>query len=76
VADFQFVWSDRNGDGKPQPEEVRFTPARIKAVNWFDRTLGVQAGSHRYEVKEFLPDGAPVEEEVWPVVDGSGEWRR
>lgn len=57
---FQFTWSDRNGDGKPQVAEVVFTPARIQGVSWFDRSLGIQGGPHRFEVKEFTADGVPV----------------
>jgi len=60
LENFQFVWSDRNGDGKPQVDEIVFTPAHIRGVNWFDRSLGIQAGTHRYEVKEFTSDGVPI----------------
>ena len=60
LMDFQFMWSDRDGDGLPQAAEVEFMPATIRDVAWFDRTLGVQAGKGRYEVKEFLADGVPV----------------
>jgi len=59
-ADLQFIWSDANGDGKPQVDEVTFHPKQPGEVAWFDRTLGVQAGSVRYEVKEFRADGTPV----------------
>ena len=63
LADLQFIWTDRNGDGNPQPGEVQFSATRIGNLTSFDRTLGVQAGAVRYQVKEFLPDGAPVYEE-------------
>jgi hypothetical protein len=61
VGDFAFAWSDRNGDGKAQADEVTFLddPGH---VGMFDETLGVSAGTWRYEVKEFLPNGAPVYE--------------
>ncbi|HPD14813.1 MAG TPA: hypothetical protein PLE19_07680 [Planctomycetota bacterium] len=63
LEDFQFLWSDRNGDGEPQLAEVTFSPKRIHGVSLFNRDLGVQAGTLRYQVKEFLPDGVPVYEE-------------
>lgn len=63
LADFQFVWSDLDGDGNVQPGEVTFSPKRITGTSMFDRTLGVQAGDFRYEVKKFLPNGVPVYEE-------------
>ncbi len=67
ISDFQFIWADRNGDGHPQADEVTFTPKQIQALAWFDRTLGVQAGATRYEVKEYLPNGVPVyEEKAYP----------
>lgn len=63
LEDYQFIWSDRNGDGEPQLAEVTFSPKRIHGVSLFNRDLGVQAGTLRYQVKEFLPNGAPVYEE-------------
>ncbi len=63
LEDYQFIWSDRNGDGEPQLAEVTFSPKRIHGVSLFNRDLGVQAGSLRYQVKEFLPNGVPVYEE-------------
>lgn len=60
---FRFIWADRNGDGQAQVGEVTFTPLDKKndgRVGRFDSTLGAWAGSFRYEVKEFLPDGTPL----------------
>ncbi|HEY3324298.1 MAG TPA: hypothetical protein VGP72_27855 [Planctomycetota bacterium] len=61
LGECAFAWSDRNGDGNVQPDEVTFfdDPG---AVGAFDESLGVSAGTWRYEVKEFLPNGAPVYE--------------
>jgi hypothetical protein len=62
LADQKFIWCDRNGDGQVQPEEVILSPkpAAMHGLTNFNRDLGVQAGSLRYEVREFLPNGAPV----------------
>ena len=62
LEDFQFIWSDLNGDGQVQLAEVAFSPKRIHGVTRFNRDLGVQAGILRYQVKEFLPSGVPVYE--------------
>ncbi|NQT89529.1 hypothetical protein HQ560_22360, partial [bacterium] len=48
LEEYQFIWSDRSGDGKPQPDEVTFTPKRIRGVTPFNRDLGCQAGSVRF----------------------------
>jgi len=61
LGDLSFAWADRNGDGIPQADEVTFSDDP-GAVGAFDETLGVSAGAWRYEVKEFLPNGAPVYE--------------
>jgi len=60
-----FLWSDRNGDGDPQPDEVEFfdTPVRRAAgVGRFDETLGVDSLAFRYDVKEILANGVPIYE--------------
>jgi hypothetical protein len=59
-----FVWSDRNGDGAPQPDEVEFFPQdkRSASPGRFDGTLGVDSPGFRYDVKEFLADGTPIYE--------------
>ena len=60
----RFIWTDQSGDGAVQADEVRLSDRQgMKGVTNFDRTLGVQAGNVRYEVKEFLEDGTPVYEE-------------
>ncbi|MCX7934670.1 MAG: hypothetical protein N3A66_05350, partial [Planctomycetota bacterium] len=62
-----FAWSDRNGDGEAQADEVQFFATanpRAEAVGRFEETLAVDAGAYRYEVKGFLPTGAPVYERV------------
>lgn len=59
---FNFLWSDRNGDGQVQLTEVDFTPRGPDAANLgpFARDLSVQAGNIRYEVAQWLADGTPV----------------
>jgi hypothetical protein len=65
----RFSWSDLNADGAVQAGEVQlFDPPagggagadRIPGVTRFARDLSCQAGTVRYEVEKFLPDGTPV----------------
>ncbi len=60
---FQFIWTDRNGDGEVQFEECVFKPKQIGHLSDFDRKLGILAGATAFDVKEFLPNGVPVYEE-------------
>jgi hypothetical protein len=60
LTSLQFAWSDANGDGKAQYEECQFEPKTIRGFTPFKRDLSIQAGACTYEVKEFLPNGAPV----------------
>jgi hypothetical protein len=59
LGNLHFTWSDANGDGKPQPDEVSFIEMG-GGVSWFDEDLGVHAEGMRYEVASFRPDGVPV----------------
>ena len=65
---FSFLWSDRNGNGDVDPDEVDFKPkAKVSAfesVGPFDSALGCVGGGIRYKVKEFLPGGVPVYERL------------
>ncbi|WP_020474723.1 hypothetical protein [Zavarzinella formosa] len=64
LINHRFIWTDRNGDGDIQAEEVTLTPVgNFHGLTAFDNDLGVQGGDLRYVVKEFLPNGAPVYEE-------------
>lgn len=80
LADLQFTWTDRNGDGVPQYDECIFQDKHIPALTQFDDRLETQAGPYRFEVKEFLADGAPVYEEkklpLPPSKDGLGAYMR
>lgn len=63
LHELKFIWTDRNGDGAVQVEEVDFTRGGPKQDGWIyrlDRTLGAWSGKGRYEVKEYLADGTPV----------------
>lgn len=62
MNDYQFMWSDRNGDGQVQKDEVTLTPKVIQGLALFDESLGIGGSGYRFEVKEFLPNGAPVYE--------------
>ncbi|WP_020473463.1 NHL repeat-containing protein [Zavarzinella formosa] len=66
LPQLRFMWTDRNGDGIVQAKEVTLTPRPkdMGPITLFNRDLGVQAGPFRYRVKEFLPTGVPVYEEV------------
>ncbi|MFT5123415.1 MAG: hypothetical protein ACI97B_002048, partial [Verrucomicrobiales bacterium] len=59
LGDLHFTWSDANGDGNPQPDEVTFIEMKGN-VSWFDEGLGIHAEGMRYEVAQFRPDGVPV----------------
>jgi hypothetical protein len=66
LGDMLFCWSDINGDGKLQLNEVVFRekPGDAGAyqayVSWFDNELGVQSENGRYEVEKFLANGVPL----------------
>jgi hypothetical protein len=65
IGYFEFLWSDRNGDGNPQTDEVQFfetKDARGGGIGRFDSTLSVDAGDYRYDATQFLPNGVPVYE--------------
>ncbi len=66
LATLKFIWSDLNGNGEVDADEVEFSPkpGQYGQPNAFDRTLGIQVGNLRYQVKEFLPNGVPIYEEV------------
>ncbi|MFW5857816.1 MAG: hypothetical protein ACOCX4_08060, partial [Planctomycetota bacterium] len=62
LSDVRFIWTDRNGDGDPQVDEVDFEKRKFKGVHWFDHTLSIQAGRFRFECTGFLDNGAPTYE--------------
>ncbi len=75
---FQFIWTDRNGDGKVQGSEVQLEPKAADAnvvIGRFDEELGCVSGKSIYEVKEFLADGTPVYEKHALTAPASGLFR-
>ena len=73
-----FVWSDRNGNGEVDPEEVEFAarPKDAHGLTAFRRDLSIQSGAFRWKVKQMLPSGVPVyEEEHLPQLAGRDLYR-
>ncbi|MBI2192474.1 MAG: hypothetical protein HYU36_10875 [Planctomycetes bacterium] len=66
LQDHRFTWSDLNGDGEVQPAEVVLRKIERSPffVGRFNADLSLMAGSILFRVKEILPHGAPVWEEV------------
>lgn len=66
LANFKFIFTDRNGDGLVQAAEIQLTPQRENEIRSgltsFQRDLSIQSGQTRWVVKEFLPSGVPVYE--------------
>lgn len=78
LTELQFLWSDRNGDGQVQADEVTLSPPSPGAgsLTNFNRDLSIQAGPWRYQVKEFLPGGVPVyEQKLFPGLAGRDLYR-
>ncbi|MCE9604535.1 MAG: hypothetical protein K8U03_06470 [Planctomycetia bacterium] len=77
LTERHFHWSDLNGDGEVQAEEVVLTAdPKPAVVTNFDHDLGLQAGTLRYVVKEYLPSGVPVyAEERFPALTGDSLYR-
>lgn len=65
LSETTFVWSDHNGNGEVEPDEVKTSTrtAETPGLTPVNRDLSVQAGPTLYVVKEFLPGGVPVYEE-------------
>jgi len=63
---FIFMWSDANGDGRVDADEVTFLPKPkgFAGVGRFDDALGCTGGGIQFRVREFRPNGAPVYEQV------------
>lgn len=67
LGNVDFVWSDRNDDEMPQPDEIEFFDSpdpRASHPGRFDETLSIDSPKFRYGVKEILPNGAPVYERI------------
>ncbi len=66
LTDYICAWSDLNGDGQAQPNEVQLWPKPVekRPAVLFDSQLGAQIGSIGFRIKEWLPNGVPVYERV------------
>jgi hypothetical protein len=75
-ASLKFMWSDLNGNGEMDPEEVHVSPRTNPTLYFgdFDSDLGIMGGTLRYEVKKYLADGTPIYHEV-PVTAPGGLYR-
>lgn len=64
--DFEFLWSDLDGNGAVDAGEVDFTPAPkgFGGVGRFDHALGCVGPRVHYRVRGFQPDGVPLYERV------------
>lgn len=64
LLDSNFVWSDLNGDGEVQANEVTIRPKTATEISLtrFDKDLGIQSQAIRFQVNHFLPNGVPVYE--------------
>lgn len=64
LGDVGFVWSDLNGDGTPQADEVDFFERTKRSASpcRFDERLGIDSPEFRFGVKEILANGTPVYE--------------
>ena len=65
LEELSVAWSDRNGDGKPQPDEVQISDFRLDPTYWpsvVNPQLEVQMGGRVLEPVAFTACGAPVYE--------------
>ena len=65
LEDISFAWSDRDGDGLPQPDEVELCETRLDSTYWptvVNARLEVQMGGRVLKPVEFTACGAPVYE--------------
>lgn len=71
MMDHICAWSDLNGDGVAQADEVQLWPKTKENLTvTFGSKLEVQIGPITFRVKEWLPSGVPVYERVQP----DGKW--
>ena len=76
---YEFLWFDRNGNGKADAAEVDFKPKQgPAAVGNFDHTMGCPGYGVYYQMTGILPNGVPSYRRVaapgWPnlrLSDGS-----
>lgn len=61
LSELGFVWSDLDGDGDVQPDELVLLPAD-GGLGAFDRELGIHSGTRYHRPGKILPNGVPVYE--------------
>jgi hypothetical protein len=63
-ADYTFLWTDRNSDGRASPDEVEWelkpAGAGRTQLGRFNEAFRLRAGQWLYEPTDVLPGGAPV----------------
>ena len=70
---FSFTWSDLNGNGEVDPDEIKFEPVDVKPrwahhgprgldIGFIDDQLNAVARNAEYVVTKFLPNGVPLYE--------------
>ncbi len=68
LQEYTFLWSDTNGDGAVNADEVEFelkaAPGQQVNLGRFTSTLHCWAGSHCYQPKSVLKNGAPIFEKI------------
>ena len=73
MMDYICAWSDLNGDGVAQPDEVQLWPKPKENLTVvFSRNLDAQIGPTSLRVSKFLPSGIPVYERRGPDGGWSG----
>lgn len=70
-----FAWSDRNGDGQPQPGEVSLAPGETRAVSLMADLSAVTASGLLLKPQGFAPGGAPLYDAAQAIVLASGTQR-
>lgn len=76
LAQLEFIWTDRSGDGVVDVDEVAFSPKTAWPLTRFNEDLGVQAGHFRFVVDEFLPNGVPVYKKIKTPMASRGGYTR
>ncbi|MBI2191688.1 MAG: hypothetical protein HYU36_06870 [Planctomycetes bacterium] len=63
LPEYRFTWSDLDGDGAVQAQEVRLQKGIPGPFGLFNAELRIHCGPLLYKIKEVLPHGVPVWEE-------------
>ncbi len=74
LANLQFLWSDLDGDGAVQPQEIEFSPRQVRTLTNFDDRLGITGDNMVWRVREVLPSGVPVYEQLVLPLPARGQY--